>query len=115
MIPTLLIQPFVENAIWHGLQGNSNYIGKININLHVQDKILHCKICDNGIGRIATAVKEKTQIEKKSLGINLTQHRLQLIDSAHQHESGIEIYDLMNEEGQCSGTCVYIKIPVKEM
>ncbi len=38
--------------------------------------------------------------------------RLQLIDASKQHESGIEIYDLLNEEGQSSGTCVDIKIPV---
>ena len=115
MIPTLLIQPFVENAIWHGLQGKAHNNGKINISMHVRDNLLHCKIFDNGIGRAAIATKEKTGLENKSLGINLTQHRLELIDSSVQNGPGIEIYDLANEEGYASGTCVYIKIPVKEM
>ena len=114
MIPTLLIQPFVENAIWHGLRNNGSN-GKINIDMHVEDKILHCKICDNGIGRTASAVKEKTEAGKKSLGINITEHRLQLIDASKQYESTIKIQDLINEEGHIGGTCVYIKFPVKEM
>lgn len=96
MIPTLLIQPFVENAIWHGLQGKNDGTGKININMSVKDDTLHCTICDNGIGRAATVVKEKTEKERKSLGINLTQHHLQLIDASRQHKSGIEIQDLIN-------------------
>ncbi len=115
MIPSLLIQPFVENAIWHGLQGNGNNKGKIDIDMHVDDNILHCKICDNGIGKASIAIKKKAGIGKKSLGINLTQHRLQLIDSPKQHELGIEILDLINEDGYSSGTCVYIKIPVQQL
>ncbi|MEO8712778.1 MAG: histidine kinase [Parafilimonas sp.] len=115
MIPTLLIQPFVENAIWHGLQGTAHNNGKINIDMYVQDTILHCKIYDNGIGRAASEIKEKREAGKTSLGINITQHRLQLIDTPQQHESGIEIHDLVNEEGYSSGTCVDIKIPVKEI
>jgi hypothetical protein len=115
MIPTLLIQPFVENAIWHGLEANGNCKGKININIHVQDKLLHCKICDNGVGRTATAIKQKTDTIKNSLGIHITQHRLQLIDVSKRHESGIEIHDILNEDGCSSGTCVNIKIPMKEL
>ncbi len=46
----MLIQPFVENAIWHGLHPKQNGIGKISINMHQQDDILHCSICDNGVG-----------------------------------------------------------------
>jgi sensor histidine kinase YesM len=113
MIPTLLIQPFVENAIWHGLQG-INKTGKINIDIHVDDKILHCKICDNGVGRTASVLKEKSP-GKKSLGMNITQHRLQLFDSAEYANSAIEIFDLTDDEGLCGGTCVHIKIPVKEI
>jgi hypothetical protein len=48
------------------------------------------------------------------LGINITQHRLQLIDTS-KDVTGIEIQDLINEEGHSSGTCVHIKIPVKEI
>jgi tetratricopeptide (TPR) repeat protein len=111
MIPTLLLQPFVENAIWHGLQSKNDGTGKININISSKDDILYCTICDNGIGRAATVVKEKT--DKKSLGINLTEHRLQLIDPLSKGKIGIEIHDLTNDVGHNVGTRVDIKIPVK--
>ncbi len=116
MIPSLLIQPFVENAIWHGLHEKENANGKININMNRQNGILHCKISDNGIGRArATALREDAENGKKSLGIKLTQHRLQLIDPLKSEEVGVEIYDLTDESGENAGTCVEIKIPVKSI
>ena len=53
--------------------------GVITINMNIKDDILHCKICDNGVGR-STLIKAEKDKEKKSLGINITEHRLQLID-----------------------------------
>ncbi|MFT3750676.1 MAG: histidine kinase [Agriterribacter sp.] len=111
-MPTMLIQPFVENAIWHGLRSKEDE-GKIDISIHRRGNILHCRICDNGIGRTA-ASKEKINVEKKSFGINLTQHRLQLINFNNQNKPAITFSDLVNENGQCAGTCVDISIPVKE-
>jgi tetratricopeptide (TPR) repeat protein len=114
MIPSLLIQPFVENAIWHGLHPTCNGNGKININMNLQNDILHCEISDNGIGRTkSTVIRENTEIGKKSLGIKLTQHRLKLIDPLKQEELGVTISDLTDEAGENAGTCVHIKIPVK--
>ena len=115
MIPSLLIQPFVENAIWHGLHPKENRNGKINIDLRLHNEILHCSICDNGVGRIkSTGLKEDNGIDKKSLGIKLTRHRLQLFESyLKQDEAIIVIKDLTDEAGQSAGTCVLIKIPVK--
>ncbi len=113
MIPSLLIQPFVENAIWHGLHPTNNG-GRISIDMNVENDILHCKICDNGIGRAkGTVMKENTETGKKSLGIKLTRNRLQLIDPLKQKEVGVGISDLTDEAGQNAGTCVHIKIPVK--
>jgi sensor histidine kinase YesM len=116
MIPSLLLQPFVENAIWHGLQANKETEGIITIDMNLQNGILHCKIIDNGIGR----GKAKFSIAKKgnvntSLGIKLTEHRLQLIDTINKEEAGITISDVRNNAGQIAGTCVDIKIPVKEI
>jgi len=108
MVPTLLMQPFVENAIWHGLQTNCSN-GKINIDMHLDDKILHCKICDNGIG--IKKLNPINQVNKKSLGIKLTQQRLQLI-SNNEEEIKIEMQALKDESGENAGTCVDIKIPV---
>ncbi len=82
--------------------------------MNVENDILHCKICDNGIGRAkATVMKENAEIGKQSLGIKLTQNRLQLIDPLKQKEVGVAISDLTDEAGENAGTCVHIKIPVK--
>jgi tetratricopeptide (TPR) repeat protein len=113
MLPTLLIQPFVENAIWHGLQTRNDGNGKISINMNVLDSVLYCKICDNGIGRAAATAKEQMNSDKKSMGINLTEHRLQLIDPLKKERVGVEIHDLVNDAGHSEGTCVNIKIPCK--
>lgn len=115
-IPSLLLQPFVENAIWHGLQGNGNVKGNIAINMSLQNGILHCKIIDNGIGRSrANKLIKKSENYKTSLGIKLTEHRLQLIDPSKRERMGITISDVRNDCGEIAGTCVDIKIPVKEI
>ena len=111
-IPPMLIQPFVENAIWHGLQGKNDGNGKISIDMRIKDNILQCAICDNGIGRSASVIKKEKDVTKKSLGINLTQRRLQLIDPLKQNEPGIEFQDISIDTSLNTGTCVYIKIPV---
>jgi hypothetical protein len=79
--------------------------------------MLHCTICDNGVGRNkSTGLSEDSSIGKKSLGIKLTQHRLELFESSLQRdEAVIVINDLINEAGQSAGTCVHIKIPVKSV
>jgi tetratricopeptide (TPR) repeat protein len=116
MIPSLLLQPFVENAIWHGLQANREVEGNITIDLNLQNGILHCKIIDNGIGREkASLLISKNENNKTSLGIKLTEHRLQLIDTLNKEGVGVAISDVKNKAGQIAGTCVDIKIPVKEI
>ncbi|MEO8414387.1 MAG: histidine kinase [Ginsengibacter sp.] len=114
LLPSLLLQPFVENAIWHGLQGNKNVKGNIIINMSLQNSILHCKIADNGIGRTkANSLAAKEEKDKTSLGIQLTEHRLQLTHSLNKEDAGVTISDERNEYGEIAGTSVDIKIPVK--
>jgi tetratricopeptide (TPR) repeat protein len=116
MIPSLLLQPFVENAIWHGLQANREAQGNITIDMSMQNSILHCKIMDNGIGRAkAGLLTEKKENDKTSLGIKLTEHRLQLLDASNNEGVGVAISDIINKTGNIAGTCVDIKIPVKEI
>ena len=115
-IPSLLLQPFVENAIWHGLQNNGEVRGTILIDMSLQNDILHCKIIDNGIGREKANLATKKEDNKTSLGIKLTEHRLQLIeDTLNYNNVGVSISDVKNKAGQTAGTCVDIKVPVKEV
>lgn len=111
-IPTLLIQPFVENAIWHGLHPKKNGVGEINITMSANSHAIHCSICDNGVGINNTT--EKIQTDKKSLGMYLTQQRLQLLDDTIHESFEIKIEQLKETNGQVAGTCVSINIPFKE-
>ena len=116
MIPTLIIQPFIENAIWHGLHSNEKPDGRIKIDLSLHDDRLYCEISDNGIGRTKVSVStENKDNRKKSLGIALTRRRLQLLAPLEEKESGITITDLKNEFGENEGTVIHIEIPVKKI
>ncbi len=116
MIPTLIIQPFIENAIWHGLHSNEKPDGRIKIDLSLHDDRLHCEISDNGVGRIKAFIStENNDNRKKSLGITLTKRRLHLLAPLEEEESGITITDLKNEFGENAGTVIHIEIPVKKI
>lgn len=82
LVPSMLIQPFVENAIWHGLSKADGKRGKILISLQIQDNTLVCEITDNGIGIAASiANKGEASAGKKSLGIEITKKRLELVEA----------------------------------
>jgi ligand-binding sensor domain-containing protein/two-component sensor histidine kinase len=107
-IPPLIIQPFVENAIWHGLH-NKKENGHILIRVDEKDKnLLLVTVEDNGIGRKASSMLKKEQVKHKSYGIEITVNRLQLLDK----HNGVEIIDLYNSENVAAGTRVEIKINI---
>ncbi|HVM88262.1 MAG TPA: histidine kinase [Puia sp.] len=111
MVPNLVIQPFVENAIWHGLQPKKEGVGRIEIDVKHDNDTLFCSITDNGVGRSATA--QQNSNGKSSLGIQLIKDRLQLLNTRGYAEPMVEIKDVVNENGKITGTCVELKIPVE--
>jgi LytS/YehU family sensor histidine kinase len=114
LIPSLLIQPFVENAIWHGIYPNKERPGMIQIDLRLDKNILHCDITDNGIGmERSAALKKFGSGNKKSMGFEITSQRLKLVDPLDPENSGYSIQDIQDEAGQNAGTRVSIHIPVK--
>jgi hypothetical protein len=114
MMPTLLIQPFVENAIWHGLSPREDLEGKIAIDLRLDKDLLYCEISDNGIGRKRAAMMKADRAEAKNpLGIGLTIQRLERMDPSHTWLAGVSIEDVTNETGDNLGTRVVLKIPVR--
>ena len=115
LVPTLLIQPFVENAIWHGLHPVSDRQGRITIHLKLENDLLLCTLCDNGVGRKESPAKVNGFSTRKSLGIELTRRRLQLADQRFQEETMVSFQDLKDETGCSTGTCVHIKIPIKKV
>jgi tetratricopeptide (TPR) repeat protein len=109
-VPPLLLQPFCENAIWHGLLNkNGDRELKINIAKHKDD--LYCTITDNGIGR---KLSKKTVAEKlsghQSMGLKLTSERLALFNEQENSQTMFEMEDLINDNGESAGTKVMIRI-----
>ncbi len=112
-VPPLIIQPYIENAIWHGLLHKTDP-GSLQIHLNLlSPSMLQCIIQDNGVGREKAAeLKSKTATRKKSLGMELTENRLLLLNQYASVHSSVEIEDLKNGEGEASGTRVILKIPI---
>ena len=111
-IPTMLIQPYVENAICHGLM-NKDDKGFLNVNLQLEHDHITCTIEDNGIGReAAMEIRDTKNKNHNSLGTRITESRLNLVNSLYGKNMKIEYTDLKDENGRPGGTRVVIQIPV---
>ena len=109
-IAPMLIQPFVENAVKHGLQ-NKKEKGRLTIRFYKQNRLLVCEVEDNGIGRNRSETfKQKGHV---SLGTQVTAERFSAIKSTSEN-AGFHIIDLTDEQGNPAGTRVIIKIPFEE-
>ncbi len=111
-IPPMLIQPYVENAIWHGLMHKENG-GKVAIGIknNATNDALIITIKDDGVGRaMAAALSNKKVTNHKSIGTKVTSERLSLINELYKTEASVFIEDVL-ENNTISGTLVTIKIP----
>lgn len=110
-VPSLILQPFVENAIWHGLmQAPSDQKKKLAICVFQNGNATNITIRDNGIGRKkANLIKSKAGDLHKSYGIEVTQERLLLMDKINGTHSTLYIEDLMDQD-MCTGTKVTITL-----
>ena len=108
-IPPLILQPFIENALWHGLS-RKNGRKQLSIIISQEDNYLTCAVEDNGIGRAnAMAYKKKSTVESyTSRGTDITIRRL--IDFNRIKESPVVYHDLVDIQGQAAGTRVIINI-----
>lgn len=115
-VPPMLIQPFVENAILHGLMHKESADGLITVNINEQpaDHTLVCEIVDNGIGRKAAAEYSLGNKKHRSVGMQLTRDRLQELNNQTQQGFTCSISDLFDEQGKPMGTKVVIIIPYSE-
>lgn len=109
-VPPLIIQPYVENAIWHGLIHKKEN-GRLEIQVFAKDKLLFYKITDDGIGRSkAEELKSKSAEKQKSMGMRITADRIALLNQ--QSDTSIKITDLVLEDGTPGGTEVLIELRV---
>ncbi|MBX2873003.1 MAG: histidine kinase [Saprospiraceae bacterium] len=111
-IPPMLLQPFVENAIWHGIQ-HKNTDGEVVVRIRRDDQHLICEIEDDGIGRVAARkIQENTNRVHRSLGMKITKDRIQMMNETQGIPARIEIIDLYGEGGKATGTKVVVYLPV---
>ena len=117
LIPPMLIQPFVENAIIHGV-AHLDTKGRINIKFERIDNHVECTITDNGIGRERAAnINSQNDQHHKSTALVVTQERLDILHTSTSGEPGksIVIQDLVGPSGEAAGTQVVLRIPVQLM
>ena len=115
LVPPLLLQPFCENAIWHGLM-NKDGQGHLNITIMQEDTFLNCVITDDGIGRAKAGELNMVSAKKeKSMGLKITNERLSLFNHEKKVSNFYEMEDVINEIGAVSGTKVSIKIRHKDI
>ena len=112
-VPPLLLQPFAENAIWHGLMHKEGQ-GNLEIALSTEEKILTCIITDNGVGRSKAAIfKSKSAEKQKSMGLKITTERLAILNKNTDEQTFINVEDILDDEGNEAGTRVILKINYK--
>lgn len=113
-LPPMLIQPFVENSIKHGLLHKKG-MKKLSISFEVNDAedILLCTIIDNGIGRDASAQINKNRVASHvSFASAATQKRLELLNKDKEKRVAVVFEDVIDEQQQIAGTKVILQIPL---
>lgn len=116
MFPSLLLQPFIENAIWHGLMHKEGD-KKLSISFSTDNDIMSCVIEDNGIGREKAAGIKAQKLGSHhfaSKGTELAQQRVQVLRQTGLTATSIETKDILDTDGSVKGTRVEIKIPLNK-
>ncbi|EOZ98130.1 Sensor histidine kinase [Indibacter alkaliphilus LW1] len=107
-IPPMLLQPFVENSIWHGLLPSQSEDKKLRIAVSQRDNGIFISIMDNGIGR---QTKAQTQLNgHKSMGVTITQQRIDLFNKITNQRMQMDTLDHFDQNKKPSGTEVQIHL-----
>jgi len=110
-IPPLLLQPFVENAIWHGIMHKQGK-GHLRVGLSKCNGVITCVIEDDGVGRTrAGEIKKLNHSKYQSMGISIMEDRIEIINKLEMLQIRIEILDKLDDLGNPAGTRVNIRIP----
>jgi sensor histidine kinase YesM len=112
MVPTLMIQPLVENAIWHGLMQNQ---GEKRIVIHFSkvDETVSCTIEDNGIGiNKSEELKKIHRPSHNSVGLNNLRNRIQIMNEKYQLDCSLTIHDLSDWSPDATGTCAVLNFNI---
>jgi tetratricopeptide (TPR) repeat protein len=111
MIPPMLLQPFIENAIWHGLMHKETE-GTITLEIkNENEEFLNISIIDDGIGREKAAELKSKSVTHKSHGLKVTSQRIEMMNKLNSTGAHVNIIDLKDQQGHASGTRVELIIP----
>ena len=111
-LPPLLLQPFIENAIIHGVIPKKEQ-GQIEVHFSIDDKNLNCTIEDNGIGfEKSKLMKENSVVVHKSMALDITKKRLQMIESVTNQKADFSIQEIKNNN-EVIGTRVILSLPIQ--
>ncbi|GAB3914235.1 hypothetical protein GCM10028803_59300 [Larkinella knui] len=111
-IPPMIIQPYIENAILHGMAHKKSR-GSIRVCIKPVGEHLECMVDDDGVGRQkAASLKSHAASSHQSVGLQVTEERLQLIQQRSGKEAGAKIVDKVNDDGEPAGTQVVIRLPL---
>lgn len=112
-IPAMILQPYAENAIWHGIKPKTEK-GLLKIEARREGKYIQIIIEDDGVGRAkSAAMKAASVLQQTSVGMKINQERLHVMGRAKGAK--VEIIDLFDENGQANGTKVVLRLPYKQM
>lgn len=110
-IPPMLVQPYIENAVWHGLRYKDGK-GKLEVDISKNGSTLKIRIEDDGIGRKKSKeLKTVNQMKQESTGMKNIQSRIDIINDVHGAKYDVAITDL-EADGKDAGTRVVIEIPI---
>ncbi len=111
-IPPMLMQPYLENAILHGLNPKIEK-GHLKIDIFTKNNYIVCRITDDGIGRDSAGEIKRTQPgqQHKSLGMKITSERVRILNAIHNSTLSVSVTDLKDEHQKAVGTMVEIYIP----
>lgn len=111
MIPPMLLQPFVENAIWHGLMQKES-AGTLTLDIKKEnEEFLNVSISDDGIGREKAAELKSKTATHKSHGLSVTSQRIEMMNRLNSTGARVNIFDLKDDLGHAAGTKVELIIP----
>lgn len=113
-VPPMLVQPYLENAIWHGLMQKAGADRRLEIHAFLENEdLLVVQITDNGIGRAAaSSMKSKTATQRKSHGMDVTAERIALFQQSTGRKISIFIEDIKKPDGSAGGTSVRLEMGV---
>jgi LytS/YehU family sensor histidine kinase len=113
LIPPMLLQPFVENSIIHGLSYKKD--GLIKVKVHRENNEIKCVVEDNGIGRKKAVLPVRDEDKKREgFGIKITEERLQIINQQKKVKSAIRILDIEGKDNEPGGLRIELSLPYEQ-